>query len=105
MSIVIRHYYSSLRFISVSIGHIFNFIYSYGFDIDRIRFIKVQCLIRLLFYFNSGSTIQGDHILAFWQTQKKWIHSEQEHLEHTAQRFTRHAHVILTTLWLITYRK
>ena len=21
-------------------------------------------------YFNTGSTIQGDHILAFWQTQK-----------------------------------
>ena len=24
----------------------------YGFDIDRMRFIKVQCLIRFLFYFN-----------------------------------------------------
>ena len=24
--------------------------------------------------------------------------------EHTEQRFARHAHVILTTLWLITYR-
>ena len=57
------------------------------------------------YFFNSGSTRQGDHILAFWQTQKKWIHSEREHLEHMAQRFARHAHVILTTLWLITYRK
>ena len=25
-------------------------------------------MIKLIF--NSGSTIQGDHILAFWQTQK-----------------------------------
>ena len=47
--ILIRHSYSSLRFISVSISHIFNFIYCYGFDFDRIRYIKLQCLIR--FYF------------------------------------------------------
>ena len=51
-TIVIRHHYSSLQFISVSIIHIFNFIYCYGFDFDRIRSIKVQCLIRFLFYFN-----------------------------------------------------
>ena len=40
---------SSLGFISVSISHICNYIYYYGFDFDRIRFIKVQCLFR--FYF------------------------------------------------------
>ena len=51
LTIVIRHYYSSLRFISVSISHICNFIYCYGFDFDRIRFIKFQCSIRFLFYF------------------------------------------------------
>ena len=46
-------------------------------------------------------------VTIFWPSgrPKKWIHSEREHLEHTAQRFARHAHVILTTLWLITYRK
>ena len=56
----------------------------------------------------SGSTIQGDHILAFSQTQKSGSIPEKfqrEHLEHTSQRFARHAQVILTTLWLITYRK
>ena len=41
---------------------------------------------------------QGDHILAFWQTQKSGSIPEKfqrEHLEHTAQRFARHAHVIM----------
>ena len=33
----------------MSISHIFNFIYCYGFDFDRIRSIKLQCLIQ--FYF------------------------------------------------------
>ena len=50
---------------------------------------------------------QGDHILVFWQTQKSGSIPEKfqrEHLEHTSQLFARHAHVILTTLWLITYR-
>ena len=59
-------------------------------------------------YINSGSTIQGDHILAFWKTQKSGSIPEKfqrEHLEHTSQRLARHAHVILTSLWLITYRK
>ena len=49
LTIVIRHYYCSLRFITVSISLIFNFIYCYGFDFDRICSIKVQRLIR--FYF------------------------------------------------------
>ena len=30
------------------------------------------------FQFNSGSTIQGDHILAFWQTQKSGSIPENE---------------------------
>ena len=57
---------------------------------------------------NSSSMRQGDHILAFCQTQKSGSIPEKfqrEHFEHTSQRFARHAHIILTTLWLITYRK
>ena len=45
-TIVIRHYYSSLQFISVSISHICNFIYFCCCDFDRIRSIKLQWLIR-----------------------------------------------------------
>ena len=48
-TIVIHHYYSSLRFISLPISHKFNFIYCYGFDFDCISSIKVLCLIQ--FYF------------------------------------------------------
>ena len=47
--ILIGHSYSSLQFISVSMSHIFNFIYCYGFDFDCIYSIELQCLIQ--FYF------------------------------------------------------
>ena len=46
LTIVIRHYYSFLGFIYVSISHKRNYIYCYGFDFDRIRFLKIQCLIQ-----------------------------------------------------------
>ena len=47
--VLIRHSYSSVQFVFVSISHIFNFIYCYGVYFDLIRYIELQCLIR--FYF------------------------------------------------------
>ena len=47
--ILIRHYYSSVRFIFVSISHILNFMNCYGVYFDIIGYIELQCLIQ--FYF------------------------------------------------------
>ena len=39
--------------------------------INIINIINIEYIISIMnVIFNSGSTIQGDHILAFWQTEK-----------------------------------
>ena len=48
--ILIRHYYISLQFISLSISHLLSFIYFHGFDFDCICSMKHQCFIQ--FYFS-----------------------------------------------------
>ena len=45
--VLIRHSYSSIRFIFVSINNIFKFINCYGVYFDLIGYIELQCLIQL----------------------------------------------------------
>ena len=45
----------------------YNF-WSYYFPKEHNRYVHHMCLN--VFIINTGSTIQGDHILAFWKTQK-----------------------------------
>ena len=73
LTIVIRHYYSSLLFISVSISQICNFIYCYGLDFDRIRFIKVQCLSRFLFYFNRNKNQTSILCMLYLPFTRIWV--------------------------------
>ena len=88
----------------------------------KTRLVKIRCVFaiprvicipkgespyKFYYYYQWFHETGGPHfgLLADPKSESIPEKFQQEHLEHTSQRFARHAHVILTTLWLITYRK